>query len=213
MKRVLLVQLLLAVFLVVGFSGCAFLGGDDGRMQAAKDIRVEEERTKQEFLKTRQTEIKAEKGQDVKRNPTVKTTAYDENGKVVAVTEVDLQPALAELGLNKTGKGDTYGVELSTTPLPKGQTAETIEASTGLVAEVGRSPGTLVYATGLGIGRALKETGGGTNVNGETVNIGDSFNRADNRAIGSGNSVSGAMTTDKSQKSEIMELEPQPVVE
>ena len=190
------------------FSGCAILGGDDGRMQAAKEIRVEEEKTKQEVLKTRQAELQTKQGQETTRNPTVKTTAYDENGKVVAVTEVDLQPALAELGLNKSGQGDTYGVELSTTPLPRGQAAETIEASTGLVAEVGRAPGTLVYATGLGIGRALKETGGGTKINGETVNIGDSFNRADNRALGSGNSVSGAMTTDKSQTSEIVELEP-----
>lgn len=200
MKRMFL-QLFLVV-MTVWFSGCAFLGGDDGRMQATKDIRVAEEKTKQEVLKTRQAEVNAKQGQ-ARRNPTIKTTAYDDQGKVVAVTEVDLQPALAELGLNKSGQGDTYGVELTTTPLPRGQAAETIEASTGLVAEVGRAPGTLVYATGLGIGRALKETGGGTNINGETVNIGDSFNRSETTTLGEGNTVSSALTTDKSQKSEL----------
>ena len=205
MKRMLIMLFLLVLTMV--FSGCALLGGDDGRMQATKEIRVEEEKTKQEVLKTRQAEINADKGQESTRNPTVRTTAYDEKGKIVAVTEVDLQPALAELGLNKTGKGDTYGVELTTTPLPKGQTAETIEATTGLVAEVGQAPGALVFATSQGIGRALKETGGGgAKINGETINVGDSFNRAETSAIGSSNNVSGALSTDKSQSTELANL-------
>ena len=202
--------LMMLSMMAASLSGCLSIT-DDGRMQAAKEIRVEEEKTKQEVLKTRQAEVNARQGQETRRNPTVKTTAYDEQGKVVAVTEVDLQPALAELGLNKAGKGDTYGVELTTTPLPKGQTAETIEATTGLVAEVGQAPGTLVYATGQGIGRALKETGGGTNVSGETINIGDSFNRSETKALGEGNTVSGALSTDKSQKSE--PAAPQPPTE
>lgn len=206
-RMLLLVPFLLIVFMVIGFSGCALIGGDDGRMQATKEIRVEEEKTKQEVLKTRQAEISAEKGQNVKRSPTVKTTAYDDNGKIVAVTEVDLQPALAELGLNKAGKGDSYGVELTTTALPKGQTAETIEATTGLVAEVGNAPGTLVFATSQGIGRALKETGGGgARINGETITVSDSFNRAETSALGSSNSVSGALSTDKSQSTELANL-------
>lgn len=205
MKRMLSVMLLLVVVMV--FSGCALIGGDDGRMQAAKEIRVEEEKTKQEVLKTRQADVNARQGHQAMRNPTVKTTAYDEQGKVVATTEVDLQPALAELGLNKPGKGDTYGVELTTTPLPKGQTAETIEATTALVAEVGHAPGTLVFATSQGIGRALKETGGGgAKINGETINVGDSFNRVETSALGSSNSVSGALSTDKSQSTELAEL-------
>ena len=205
MKRMLIMLFLLVLTMV--FSGCALIGGDDGRMQATKEIRVEEEKTKQEVLRTRQAEVNAKQGLESKRNPTVKTTAYDEKGKIVAVTEVDLQPALAELGLNKTGKGDTYGVELTTTPLPKGQTAETIEATTGLVAEVGQAPGTLVFATSQGIGRALKETGGGgAKINGETINIGDSFNRSDTKAIGSSNNVSGVLSTDKSESTELAEL-------
>ena len=205
MKRMMI--LLFVMVLAMVFSGCALINGDDGRMQAAKEIRFEEEKTKQEVLKTRQAEVNAKQWQEGKRNPTVKTTAYDEKGKIVAVTEVDLQPALAELGLNKTGKGDTYGVELTTTPLPKGQTAETIEATTGLVAEVGQAPGTLVFATSQGIGRALKETGGGgAKINGETINVGDSFNRAETSALGSSNSVSGALSTDKSQSTELANL-------
>ena len=46
---VLVVMLVLA--LVMGVSGCGVI--DDGRFSATKDIRIDEERTKQELLKTK----------------------------------------------------------------------------------------------------------------------------------------------------------------
>ncbi|MBU1566686.1 MAG: hypothetical protein KJ630_13795 [Proteobacteria bacterium] len=192
--------MLLAVCLL---AGCGVL--DDGRMAAHKDIRVAEEKTKQGVLQTRREEISAKKT-PAKANPTFKSTTYDQTGKIVAVTEMDLQPLFAELGQGKDEAG-TYGVELKTTETPKGQTAEAITAATGFVAEAGSAPATIVYTTGKGIGMALKETNGGTKITGESINIDGAFNRADNTAIGSGNSVTSGFNLDRSTKSEIAQKE------
>lgn len=192
-----IVFLLLAAML----SSCGVI--DDGRMAATKDIRVAEEGTKQELLKTKQAALSAKKTGKKANNPTLKTTTYDQAGKVVAVTEMDLQPMIAELGLNKEDTA-TYGVELTSTKLPPGQMAENITAASGFVAEVGGAPATIIYTTGKGIGAALKETGGGTKITGDEINIDGSFTRNDNTAIGEGNAITSGFSLDRSHKTEFM---------
>ncbi len=101
------------LFLILPLSGCVTglsnLG--DGRQTAWKEVKKDEEKTKQEFLKTKQEEFKASAARKTIQNPTMKLTAYGTNGEVVSIAEMDLQPVLAELGLGK--RDDTYGITLA----------------------------------------------------------------------------------------------------
>lgn len=199
MKRIFLFMISATLIL----SGCGGIMGD-GRMEAWKDVRKSEEATKQELLKVKQIERQArpEKAQ----NPTLKLTAYDQSGKVASVAEMDLQPLVAEI-TGGAKDDDAYGVTISETPMPQSETAENLAAASNAAGKVLNSPAAVGTVVGASVGAALRETGGGgAKINGETINVGDSFNRSDTKAIGSSNNVSGALSTDKSQSTELAEV-------
>jgi len=192
------------VAFLISLSGCSGLLGD-GRMDAWKEVRRNEEATKQEFLKTKQAEIGKEKP---KQNPTMKLTTYDQNGKVVSTAEMDLQPVIAEITGGKKDDG-TYGINISETPAPKGESAENIAAAGVTAEKILNSPAAVGTVVGVSVGAALRETGGGgAKINGETINVDDSFNRSESKALGYGNTVSGSLSTDKSNKTELAEALP-----
>jgi hypothetical protein len=187
---------------ILVLSGCGSIMGD-GRMEAWKDVRKSEEATKQEVLKVKQIEKQAKPVRT--QNPTLKLTAYDQTGKIVSVAEMDLQPVVAEITGGKDD--DTYGLTISETPMPQSETAENLAAAGNAAGKVLNSPAAVGGVVGASVGAALRETGGGgARINGETVSIGDSFNRSDTKAIGSSNNVSGTLSTDKSSKVEAAPL-------
>lgn len=190
--QLLFLCLVAALFL----TGCTGLSGvGDGRMAAWKDVRTAEEGTKQEFLKTKQEEIKAKKSDGTTQNPTMKLTAYDENGKVVSTAEMDLQPMLAELGLGK--EVHTYGVDLEKTAIPKGQIAETLNSAGDAATSVAGAPAVLSYAIINGVTKAVNGRGT-TTIDAEEVTISDSLNDTEVRATGEGNAVSADQSKDSS---------------
>lgn len=202
MKRLIL----LLISACLALSGCAgFMG--DGRMEAWKDVRKSEETTKQEVLKTKQIE-KQNEGKKVQQNPTLKLTSYDTAGKVVSTAELDLQPVIAEITGGKKDV-DTYGIKVEETPMPKGEVAENLLAAGNASEKILNSPVAAGAVVGASVGAAIRETGGGTKINGETVNINESFNRQDNKALGSGNTVSGSHVQDKSSEAIVPEALPE----
>ncbi len=193
MKRVFgLLQTAALILLIAVLTGCTEMSSlGDGRMTAWKEVRKSEEATKQEFLRTKQAEFQ-NKTTNAQR-PTLSLKTYDDQGRVTGQADMDLQPMFAELGLKK--EGDTYGVSITATPQPKGQIAESLDAAGGTAVGVLSAPGTVVYATAKGITAGLKETGGGgTKINAETVDINESFNKAESHNLGSGSAAASTST-------------------
>jgi hypothetical protein len=180
MKKALLFLLLLV--LVMALVGCSSISGiGDGRMEAWKAVKVAEETTKQSFLETKRVELSVQRVGE--QNPTLKLSSYDAVGTKTAEAEMDLQPLFAELGLGKDDS--TYGVKLDSTPLPTGQIAETIGAAGSAVVGAAQTPTSVVLAAAYGMGRGIKEAGGGsTNLHAENMDIDSSFNKADASAVG-----------------------------
>jgi len=192
--RTRIMSLVLLVGLVVGgLTGCgAFFG--DGRMKEWSAVRKEEEKTKQEVAKAIGREADAKKQSTNTRNPTLKLTSYDKDGKVTSTAEMDLQPVVAEI----TGGRANYAassIPLNSTPIPKGEFAENFEAGAEGTAKVLSSPGTIA----LGITyneRKRNENSGKNTINGETVNIEDSLNKVEEHATGYGNQLNHQGTAD-----------------
>jgi hypothetical protein len=185
-----LMTLFLVAMMAAIFSGCGFIG-DDGRMDAWKETRKEEEKTKQEILKTKQAEFAAGKGETEKnkRNPTVQITTYGPDGKTpISTTTVDVAPSIAAATGHSVDGDDnnTYGIKVKETPMPKGAVSEGLEATGNAVTKVANAPAVVVGATGAAVVGALKETGGGQKieVHDGDFNATDSFNKQEQIAIG-----------------------------
>jgi hypothetical protein len=173
--------------LAMGAGGCGVFG-DDGRMDAWKDVQKEKEKTKQELLKTKQEEFKAGKGQsDVKkRNPTLKVTTKDSADKDVVI-EMDMAPSIAAAtGHSPDGDDNIYGVDVKETPMPKGAVAEGLDAAGNAVTKVANAPAVVVGATGAVVAGALKETGGGGIKAGGNITMENSNNQVKTTQIQTG---------------------------
>ncbi len=195
MKRFLM--FLFLILMVLPLTGClsSFSGLGDGRMDAWKDVRVAEEKTFQEEEKTEQARLNFKSGARLKQNPTLKLTSYDAEGNVTGQAEMDLQPMFAELGLD-SGKGKA--THRPKTPIPKGQIAESFDSVGNIVEKVGDAPAVIAGVTARGIREALKESGGGPQINGESIVKDGSFNDIESHATGSGNTADGSFVLDKS---------------
>lgn len=176
------IWLIVKFLLAVALSGCGgFLG--DGRMEAWRDVRKEEEKTSQTFLEAKKVELQA-KDKPGKQNPTLKLTAFDQSGRPVSTAEMDLQPLFAEISPGKKTT-DTYGVQLTKTEMPKGEFAENAEAGGKAISQVASAPGTIA----LGITyneRKRAQDSGDTSIVADTVNLDNSLNRAESHNIGTG---------------------------
>lgn len=183
--RLILFLTLLLVCPVMG--GCGLLSNGSGdRWEAVKEIRQAEEATKQEYLRTRAAEFVAHKEQGA----TLAITTMDSAGRPVVVS-MDLAPVIrAAVGPNSN---DMYGVAIANTELPDGAVAESIRAFGGAAKDILSTPTATAFAVGSVINGALSETGGGgTHINGDTINTDDSFNDTNVYATGSGNTASAS---------------------
>lgn len=176
------ISLLFCMLLCFALSGCGgFLG--DGRMEAWKDVRKEEEKTRQKFLEAKKVELENKKPA-ASQNPTLKLTAFDADGRVTSTAEMDLQPVIAEItGGKKTS--DTYGVNLAKTDMPTGEFAENAEAGGNALAKVASSPGTVAIAMSYNE-RKRADDSGDTTMQAETITVNDSLNRTETHNTGAG---------------------------
>lgn len=133
---------LVALFLL---TGCLATKSPE-KWAAIKDIRVAEEGTKQEFLKTKKAELEVES----EKAPSVSIDSKDE--MLIYVLGQAIQ-ALA--GRDK--KPDHYGLNLQTTPFPKSDIAEIIEATGDAAVKVGNTPTALVLGTGWAVGSVARD--------------------------------------------------------
>ncbi len=189
MKRTIMWWLGL-VICAVTLGGCGgFIG--DGRMEAWKTVRQEEEKTSQAFLEAKKVELQKEKTAG-KQNPTMKLTAYDQTGRIVSTAEMDLQPMVAEItGGKKTN--DTYGVTLNKTDMPRGEFAENAEAGGNAVAKVASAPGTIAIGMSYNERKRASDSGD-TSIQADTVNLDNALNRTEAHNTGTGTmSYSGTM--------------------
>jgi len=196
MKKVL--TTFLVVLTAVALSACSGFELGDGRMDAWKEVRKSEEATKQEFLKTKATEIQAElKG--TKQNPTLKLTTYSKDGRKTGEAEMDLQPVLAELGIGKGALAYTYGVDLKKTDAPEGQISETFGSVGKAAKDIGNTPAAIIGTSGYFIREILSEAEGNTNIQGDTVTLDGSLNRSEVHATGQKNSASGGYELNRTE--------------
>jgi len=198
------IALLLALF---GLAGClsSLGGGGVGRFESFRDVRNAEEATKRELLKTKQEEFKARQN-NKNDNPTLRVTTQDSAGRPV-IAEMYLAPTI-EAVVGHKGNNDTYGIDISTTAMPKGAVAESLD-SAGMAGErILNTSSAVIGVTGAAVVGAIRETGGGgTHINGETINTHDSFNRSEVHATGEGNTAGTTARQDNTTMAEEAEGE------
>lgn len=172
-----MIKTIIALLALTSISGCGMIGsGDNDRWTEWKEVRVAEEETKQAHLQAIQNRT---------ASPTVTITSQDSAGKPVIVS-LDLAPVIQAA----TGRGQSLGVDITTTALPEGGLAESIRAVGGAAKDILSTPTATAFTVGAVISGALSETGGGgTHINGETVTATDSFNREEIHATGDGNTA------------------------